>query len=79
MDKLPVNELAAVVRLYVEMDVQQATFYEQMARNVEGRLSEISEDGLLNALIAFKQCSTHKQMSIVTDLERILLGNIGAL
>jgi hypothetical protein len=39
LEDLNVNEVCAIVRLYVEMDVQQATFYEALARNIEGRLS----------------------------------------
>ena len=39
----------------------------------------MDEGSLLNALIAFKTCSTYKQMSIVVDLEQILMGNLEAV
>lgn len=69
MPHLDVNELCAIVRLYVEMDVQQATFYEETAKYLESNLSKLDEGGLLNALISFKQADTQKQLRIVNDLE----------
>lgn len=69
MTHLDVNELCAIIRLYVEMDVQQATFYEETSRYLESNLSKLDECGLLNALISFKQADTQKQLRIVADLE----------
>ena len=43
------------------------------------RLETIDESGLVNALIAFKQAQTLKQLSIVSDLEKILHSNLRAL
>ena len=73
------NEICAILRLYVEMDIQQATFYERVGQHLEEKLSEIDETGLVNALVAFKSATTYKQLSIVTDLESIVLGNLNAL
>jgi hypothetical protein len=39
----------------------------------------LDEDGLVNALVSFKNAATFKQLSVVSDLEQILLGNINAL
>ena len=77
--EIEMSELCAILRLYVEMDVQQSTFYEKLARNLELRLETIDESGLVNALIAFKQAQTLKQLSIVSDLEKILHSNLRAL
>ena len=79
LPELNVNEICAILRLYVEMDVQQATFYEGVARHIEMHVNQLDEGGLLNAIVAFKQAPTHKQLSVVTDLEQIMIGNINAL
>lgn len=76
MNKLDINVLCAILRLYAEMDVQQTTLYEEIGKNLEKRYSELEENGLVNALVAFKQAPTIKQMPVMVDLEKILIGNI---
>ena len=79
---LETNEVCALLRLYSEMEIQQSTFYENVGHHIESRLSELDETGLINALQAFKsqQGSPNKSlMRIITDLESIVMGNMGAL
>jgi hypothetical protein len=54
LPQLQTNEVCALLRLYAEMEIQQSTFYENLAHHLESRLSELDETGLSNALLAFK-------------------------
>ena len=78
---LETNEVCALLRLYAEMEIQQSTFYENIGRHLESRLSELDETGLINALQGFKsqQGPNKSLMSIITDLESIVMGNMEAL
>lgn len=76
---LDINVVCALLRLYVEMEIEQASFYEGLAREVESRLGSLDEGGLLNALVSFKQAPTQRQLSVISDLESILIGNLQAL
>lgn len=83
MNSLPqidVNEICAILRLYSEMEIEQASFYESLGDYLEGNLSKIDETGLVNAILTFKfSGTTQKQLPVVIDLEQILEGNIMAL
>eukprot|EP00347_Sterkiella_histriomuscorum_P016878 403351500 len=79
LENIGVNELSALMRLYHEMDVEQITFYEEVAFHIESHLKSIDETGLVNALIVFKSIPTKRQLSVVTDLEQILMGNMKSL
>ena len=82
LPNLETNEVCALLRLYSEMEIQQSTFYENLANHLESKLSELDETGLVNALLAFKSQSSAGVRSlgnIITDLEAIVMGNIEAI
>ena len=51
------------------MQIFQVSFYEQMAKHIEQRLSGLDETGYVNCLIAFKEVPFGRQHPLIIDLE----------
>ena len=75
LNDFEVNELMALVRLYMEMGIEQTTFYEETASHVENHYNELDETGVINALVCFKQVQSRRQLPVVHDLENALIEN----
>jgi hypothetical protein len=67
------------LRLYSDLQISSTIIYEEIAFELEMKFSELTKDGLVDALIALKLAPGEKLKSIKNELENLLIDNLDSL